>query len=275
MGPLSDIEDAGKRSRRREEILRQVLDIEIGEKMVAREIEANRDRLGVTEADVDRAVEEVLRINQLGRDQLQAALYGQGLTWAEYRTKLREQIERARLIQYKVQGKVQVKDADVRRRCLERQRAGARQVRVCASHVLLKIPREAGPKEVEQIRARASQLQAELSSGADFAAYALKYSDDNAAPDGALGCFARGEMVEPFERAAFGLQVGDVSPVVRTEFGFHIIKVTDKRTPSTSGCDGEENLESFRNEIYQEEMERQMNNWIAELRRRAFVDVRL
>ena len=118
-------------------------------------------------------------------------------------------------------------------------------------------------------------LQAELRAGGDFDAYALKYSDDKAAPpDGDLGCFGKGEMVEAFEEAAFAAAVGEVSAVVRTDFGLHIIKVYERRSAATE-CETEEQLLPFKNEIYQEELGRQMNNWIAELRKKSFVEIRL
>jgi parvulin-like peptidyl-prolyl isomerase len=81
-------------------------------------------------------------------------------------------------------------------------------------------------------------------------------------------------MVEPFEKAVLKLEVGQVSPVVRTQFGFHIIKLTDRRFPAAKTCDDAETLAPFQNEIYQEELDRQMNLWLAELRRKAFVEVR-
>ena len=77
MGQLESIEDDKARKKKRREILEKVLDIEIGERIVGKELEANRERLGVTPADIDRAIEEVLRINNMTRDRLQAALYGQ------------------------------------------------------------------------------------------------------------------------------------------------------------------------------------------------------
>jgi peptidyl-prolyl cis-trans isomerase SurA len=276
MAQLESIKEPEKREERRREIYRQVLDIEIGERMVSRELEQNRERLGVTEQDIDKAVEEVLKLNHITRDQLQTALYGQGLTWSEYRKRLREQIERARLIQFRVQGKVQIKDADVKQRCEREQNEGAGEMQVCAAHVLIAIPEKASPDEVEKLRAQASRLQAELASGGDFAAYAMKYSADKNAPDGSVGCFARGEMVKDVERAVAKLKIGEISPVVRTAQGFEIIKVTDrKRVAASSSCDDDDVLNQYRNQLYQEEMERQMNAWIAELRSKAFVEVRI
>jgi peptidyl-prolyl cis-trans isomerase SurA len=275
MAKLGEISDPAERLSKRQQILRQVLDIEIDDRIVKAEIGRSKDRLGVTEKDVDRAIQEVLRMNNLNEDQLQAALYSQGVAWAEYRERLRSQIERARLIQFQVQGKVKVDEAAVKRRCEERSASGSRDVRVCASHILRVIPDKATAEEVEQLRARLSQLQAELAAGADFAAFALKHSDDKAAPDGDIGCFGRGEMVEVFEAAALKLEVGQVSPVVRSPFGFHIIKVTDRRQPSKGECSDDTALDKFRNEIYQEEMESQMKAWLRELRKKAFVEVRI
>jgi len=274
MAKVTEIQDPQAREAQRLEVLHRVLDIEIGERIVNAELERSRDKLGVTDADVDRAIQEVEKLNNLTEEQLQAALYAQGIAWTEYRKKLKAQIERTRLIQFQVQGKVQIKDADVLRRCEERQRSSATDLRLCASHVLIAVPPKATTEEVEQIRARVSKLQAELSAGADFAAYALKYSDDKNAPDGDLGCFGKGEMVEEFEKVAFGLKVGEISPVVRTEFGFHIIKLSDRRAPSGGSCQDEELLSTFKNELYQEELDRQMTVWLADLRRKRFVEVR-
>lgn len=275
LAKLDDIRNPAERDQQRKQILKQVLDIEIDERLVNAEIERSRERLGVTDKDVDRAVEEVVRMNNLTQDQLQAALYAQGLSWSEYRLKLRSQIERARLIQFQVQGKVQISDQDARQRCQTRHQSGRQNLVVCAAHILKRIPPTASAKEIEQIRTRMSQLQAEVASGADFAAFALKYSDDTSAPNGDLGCFGRGEMVEPFEQTAFALDVGQVSPVIRTTFGFHIIKVLDKKRPVLGECDNEETLTEFRNELYQEEMDRQTKQWVEELRRKSFVDIRL
>ncbi len=275
LGQLDEIKDPAKREERRNQLYHQVLDIEIGEKMVSKEVESNRDKLGVTEQDVDRAVDEVLKLNNMSRDQLQAALYGQGLTWTEYRKKLRDQIERARLVQFKVQGKVQVKDSDVKRRCEERSRVTTSAAQVCASHILVAVPEGASAADIEKKRSTAQRLQAELANGADFASYALKYSDDKAAPDGKLGCFGKGEMVKPFEDAAFALKVGQISGVVRTSFGFHIIKAYDRVAANAGSCDSEQALAPIRNELYEEEMERQMNAFISELRSKAFVEVKL
>ena len=259
----------------RRQVLHKVLEQEIGERLLERELAANKDKLGVTEKEVDKATEEVMRQNHISKDQLQAALYGQGLSMGEYRDKLRGQIERARLMQFKVQSRVAVKDSDVRRRCLERQRLGTQSTAVCAGHVLLAVPDTADKKQRHALYAKAEQIRDRLRKGESLAALAEQYSDDPGASDGNLGCFHRGEMVESFEEAAFSLPDGAVSDVVQTTFGLHVIKVFSHRRDEASGCDDPQVLEGIKGELLQQEMARQMQVWLGELRKAAFVDVRL
>ncbi len=281
-GPLSELGDqddgAHVAGERRQRLLEQVLDAEISERLLTREVVANKERLGVADKDIDRAIDEVQKLNHVNHDQLQAALYGQGLTWSEYRNKLRTQLERTRLVQLKVQGKVQIKEGEAKRRCLERQRLGERQGKqlVCASHILLRLDKDADSREVQKQRAKAEQLRERLHKGEKIAELAKEHSDDPSAEDGALGCFGRGEMVEAFEAAAFALGVGETSEVVRTPFGLHLIVVTDRpEEHASTGCDTAEDVEPFKNEVYQEEMGRQMELWMQELKQAAFVEIRL
>ena len=275
MEKVKSISDPAQRESQRQEVMLKVLDIQIGEKMVDLELKKNAEMLGVGEPDINRAIEEVLRMNSLNREQLQAALYNQGMTWSEYRAKLKAQIERARLIQYKVQGRIQVKPDDVKGLCRERQNDGNDNIKVCASHILLGTKDVESEKALEELRLEAAKLQAELSAGADFAAYALERSDDKGSPDGNLGCFERGMMVKEFEDTAFSTPIGTVSKVVRSQFGFHVIKVNDRQVQAPSGCETTEELGPFHNELYQKKMEEQMKVWVNELRKKAFVDVRL
>jgi len=277
MANLGDLDNAEARAKERRKVLTKVLDIVIGERMIKAEIERSRSVLGVVDADIDRAIDEVRRMNNLSTDQLKAALYGQGLGWEEYRDQLRGQIERARLIRARVQGRIQVSDADALARCKLRQRDGAKDVKVCAAHILLALAPGASDDEVSAITSRASRLRSELRRGADFSAYALEHSDDRGSPDGDLGCFGRGEMVAAFETAAFSTNVGEISKPVRSEFGIHLIHVKERRSPAKRACDAndEATMRQFREELYQQGMESAMKAWIAELRASRFVEIRL
>ncbi len=100
-----------------------------------------------------------------------------------------------------------------------------------ARHILLKADSSADPEKKQAVQEQAKELQKKISNGADFAALAKKYSQDEATAGtgGDLGFFTRGAMVGPFEETAFALQPGEVSAVVETPFGYHIIKLEEKK----------------------------------------------
>ncbi len=104
---------------------------------------------------------------------------------------------------------------------------------VTAAHILLSIPQDADAETIKKRQDLANELLKQLQDGADFAQLAKTHSDDksNAAQGGEIGTFGRGTMVGEFEEAAFALRPGQMSEVVQTPFGFHIIKVEEYIEP--------------------------------------------
>jgi parvulin-like peptidyl-prolyl isomerase len=104
---------------------------------------------------------------------------------------------------------------------------------VHARHILFRMPGDASPEARDSVMARARRVLAEARSGADFAQLATQYSEEPGAQQsgGDLGYFGPNQMVQPFEEAAFALNPGEISDLVETPFGYHIIKVEDKRLP--------------------------------------------
>jgi peptidyl-prolyl cis-trans isomerase C len=106
---------------------------------------------------------------------------------------------------------------------------------VRASHILIAVPKGADAAAKAQARAKAEQVLEDVKSGKDFAALAKEHSADpgSAVQGGDLGFFQQGQMVGPFNDAAFSLAPGAISDLVETEFGFHIIKVAEKKPGRT------------------------------------------
>ena len=103
-----------------------------------------------------------------------------------------------------------------------------------ASHILIKIDPQADESQKAEAHKKIEQIQKRLQEGEDFAALAKEFSQcPSNAKGGDLGYFRRGQMVPPFEQAAFALKPGTVSDVVETKFGYHLIKVIDKKSEST------------------------------------------
>ncbi|NTU59616.1 MAG: hypothetical protein HGA98_00990 [Deltaproteobacteria bacterium] len=102
---------------------------------------------------------------------------------------------------------------------------------VRARHILVKLAAGAKPDEEAKVRAKAESVLKEAKAGKDFATLAKKYSEDPGSKEkgGDLGAFERGQMVPAFEEAAFALKPGQLSDLVKTQFGFHVIKVEEHR----------------------------------------------
>lgn len=146
-----------------------------------------------------------------------------------------------------------VTDEDVKTYFEENKENFSTSEQVEASHIL--VEDEATAKEVID----------KLNAGEDFATLAKEYSTDksNAEKGGELGFFKRGEMVSEFEDAAFAMNVGDVSKEpVKTEFGYHIIKVTDKK--EAKEADFETSKEEARKMLVEERVNEQYSTWVGE-----------
>lgn len=114
-------------------------------------------------------------------------------------------------------------------------------LRVRARHILFDFPADASQEQRDSVRALAEEVREQAVAGQDFAALAGQHSDEPGAAQrgGDLGWFERGDMVKPFEDAAFVLQPGEVSPVVETPFGLHVIKVEERQSPSFDEMGGD------------------------------------
>ncbi|EQH19239.1 peptidylprolyl isomerase [Clostridioides difficile] len=131
-----------------------------------------------------------------------------------------------------------------------------------ASHILLKTVddnnKPLSDKEKAEAKKKAEEALKEVKSGEDFAKVAKKYSQDTSASDGGkLGFFSRGQMVAEFEDAAFSMKKGEVSDLVETQYGYHIIKVTDRINEQTSFEDAKETIkDQLLKNKYQEQIEK-------------------
>lgn len=131
-----------------------------------------------------------------------------------------------------------------------------------ASHIMVNFNNPAGKPDTAYARAKIDTVMQKLKNGEDFAKLAEEYSDDTGSKKkgGDLGYFSRRMMVKPFDEAVFDLKPGEVSDVVETNFGFHIIKLTDQK-PYPSFDENKEELEKiFKQTKYQEDYDSLISN---------------
>jgi len=142
---------------------------------------------------------------------------------------------------------------------------------VHASHILIKVEPEFDESQKLEARKKLEKIQQKLQEGGDFAALAKEFSEcPSSEKGGDLGYFRRGQMVKPFEDAAFALEPGKVSGIIETKFGYHLIKVIDKKPETTILYkDIKDKLEQY---LKKEKVNNEIKLYIGKLREKAKVE---
>lgn len=166
---------------------------------------------------------------QMGSDSLiNKKLKEAGLTFEDWQSDVQDQSMVGKFLKSTLDEKITKPDSSA----LDSARKGMKNFEVKASHILLKVTPDAPTAEIQKVGLKLEGIEKEIKAtgGKNFAAMAKKYSEDGSAKFGGdLGYFKRGTMVPEFEEVAFSLPKGEVSGIVRTQFGLHLIKVEDRR----------------------------------------------
>jgi peptidyl-prolyl cis-trans isomerase C len=215
---------------RRDEILRGALDQLIT--MTALTQEAKSRNVSATEAEVDERLKQ-MRTQFPNEEAFKKALADRNMTLDRLKQDTRTDTMIGKMLDAEVANEGAVTEEQVREFYQKNPDKFAQEESVRASHILIKAAESADEASKKKARAQIDAVLKQVKSGADFAKLAQQHSQDgSAAQGGDLGFFSRGRMVPPFEQAAFALKPGEVSDVVTTQFGYHIIKMTEKRPPS-------------------------------------------
>jgi peptidyl-prolyl cis-trans isomerase C len=143
---------------------------------------------------------------------------------------------------------------------------------VRASHILVRVDPNADAKTRARAKAEIDSVLKELKAGGDFAKLAQKHSQDgSAAQGGDLGYFPKGQMVPEFDQVAFALPVGQLSGIVTTQFGYHILKVTDKKPPRTVPY--EEAQAQIKQYLEQDKKQKAADAFIEGLKKKSKIDI--
>jgi len=180
--------------------------------------------------ELDRRV-QTLQARYGSREEMEKALQAAGMNVEQVRGLLERNLRIDGYMERQVRSGIRISDADVEAYYRAHPEEMKRPETVRASHILIRADEGgAGDPQRQAARARAEGLLARARGGEDFAALARQHSGDGSASRGGeLGYIARGGLPPSFERAAFALKAGGLSGVVETPFGYHIIKVTDRR----------------------------------------------
>lgn len=255
------------------QIRRTSLDRLIEKKLTEQKIKELNIR--VSEEEISQAIDDVRKQNNIpSQEAFAAALSEQGLTFERYRAQLREQIEKLKLVSMEVRAKVQVGETEMRNFYNANLDKYTEEESYRARHIFFKTGEKATPEEIQRSKTTALSVLADAKSGKDFAELAKKFSEDPAArkDGGDLGSFKKGDMQPELEKTILSLKSGEISGLVATPIGFHIIKL-EAKTAGTA-----KKFEDVKAEIeeilYRKKSEERFSQWVKELRSNATVEIR-
>ncbi|MCK4236175.1 MAG: peptidylprolyl isomerase [Candidatus Krumholzibacteria bacterium] len=192
-----------------------------------------KEGIEVSVDDIDSRIDDY-KMNFSSEEEFSNQLAISGMTEEGFRGEIEVGLKVEKLFAGHRSGIGEVSESEIRSYYDENLERFKRAERVKSSHILIKVGKDESEKEKAEKRRKAAKILREIEDGADFAELASKYSDcPSKSKGGDLGYFGRGRMVPAFEDVAFSLGVGNVSDIVETDFGYHIIKIYDHEKART------------------------------------------
>jgi peptidyl-prolyl cis-trans isomerase SurA len=271
MGDANRITDPEKRAARAAALRHEVLDRLIDDELILQQ--ATDLKLSISSEQIDASIDEIKKQNNIDDNQLREALRGQGMSMATYRSDLKRQLLRYRVLNIAVGSRVNISDEEVKA-YYDRHLKDSANVQVRASHVFISIPEGADATTVKDKQAQAQKILERAQAGEDFAKLARELSDDAAtrAEGGDLGYFGKDMLPKAIEEMVFAMKPGEIRGPVRADRGFHVIKLIDRKTKDQKPFD--EVKDDIRMQLRQKDMERQTKIYLTELRKKTLVDIR-
>ncbi len=245
-----------------QQIMPQLVGIEIAKAY------ASEHNITVSDAEVDQQIEKIKKqvgdqARSSGQDLSNQEAYEQALkqnniTEEELRNDIRENLP-VQMVQEKVSGNAEPTDEEIQKYYEQNKEAQfTTPEQVCVRHILFN-------KDQKQ---KAEDVKKQLEDGDDFAKLAKKYSQDpgSAKKGGDLGCLSKGDTVPSFEEAAFGAKEGEIVGPVKTQFGYHILKVTDEKPKQTRPLSEVE--PQIRSQLASQKQSEAFSKWLGEQKKK-------
>lgn len=255
----------------RPKVLLETLNDLIDRKLIVQE--AKKIELKVDDARLEQWLAFTRQQRKLDEDQFQEMIEGFGVPYKKYKEMVRENLTRIDMVRIKIGSQISVSQADVDRVFAERYGAdGGKEKYITVAHILIQ-PESDSDADLGEAKQRASIVLNKLKAGEDFAIVAKEMSDGPTGTNGGeLGTYKRGDLDPDFEKVAYGLKVGQRSKIVKTKFGFHIIKVSEIELREAP--DIEQRKDRLQMELRAVAAERLLKDYTKQLRSRSSVDVR-
>jgi peptidyl-prolyl cis-trans isomerase SurA len=251
---------------RRKAVLNQL----INEKLTAQQVA--RLGLKVDEAEIDATIQKIKQVNKLSDTALQQMLDLEGLSMADYRVRVKEQLLQNRLVNQEVRSKIVVTEADVKAYYEGRQAQFSGPAQYHLRQILMKVDRAAGQQERRSVLEKMRAVRQRLVAGEKFAELAAIYSESSTAANGGdLGLFEARLLAPQILEALEGRQAGEFTDIVETEQGYQILFVEElvRATNKTLA----EATPEIQEKLFAEIIEQKFQSWLKQLRDKAHIKI--
>ena len=235
-------------------------------------VRARQLQMAVSDEETNRQIDALKEQNQISDEQLEQLLKSRGMTLETYRQQIREGLLVTKVVNAEVRSRLIILDSDLQ----EAYRARRESYRIpgtqTVSHILFLLAERSSDDDVALRRVEAEGVLQAVRDGGDFAALARQHSEGPSAERGGLlGTFKADELLPGFDEATADLQPGEVSDVVRTRVGLHIIRLEDRQMDSFRSLD--EVRDELQNELLRDRTEAKYQEWLEALRLQAYVKI--
>lgn len=249
----------------------QALEALITDKLLEKEVKDKK--IEIRKEEIDRYVDQVKERNRIDSYRFEAALAQQGLSLEAYRERIKGELEKSQLVNREIRGRVSVSPDEVERYYQANKEDFRTGDRATVRDILLRVELVDSEAEIERIRGKAEEVRQLATGERGFEPVAKQFSEGPGADKGGLrGRFERGQLEAQIDAVVFTLAPGQVSPVVRADDGFHILRVDKLEPPGYHTVD--EAREQIREVLYQKAVEERFQDWISrDLRERHAIEV--
>ena len=210
-----------------------VLEKQVLERMIYTLVQlqfAKETGLRIDDGQLDKALVRIAEDNKISLAQMRATLEKDGVLFAKFREDIRDEIALARLREREVDNKITVADSEIDNLLNSLQLQDGKTEEFDISHILIRVPEQVSPEQLRDRRARAEQALKQISSGTDFRQVAASFSEaPDAVQGGAMGWRELARMPAIFAETVRGMKPGEVSSVLRSPNGLHIVRLNDRR----------------------------------------------
>jgi peptidyl-prolyl cis-trans isomerase C len=252
---------------------RRVLDRMIGQRLL--EAEARSAGVAVTDDEVKSQVDQ-LKHQFKSEEDFKKELAREGMSESQLMDEARKGFTLKKFVETKIASQVKVTDEQVQTFYNENKDKLQQPERVHLRHILVKSDPKATPEDKKKAKEKADAILARVKAGEDFGKLARESSDDPGSKDngGDLSWVSKGQTVPPFEKAAFALQKpNDISPVVESQFGYHVIQLVEKKDAGLVPlADVKDNITSF---LKNREIQQKLEDRVKQLRDKSSKDIQV